>query len=40
MDKILYDYLKITDLKDMLNKTRDLYATRPAYKIRLENGKY
>ena len=40
MDKILYDYLKITDLKDMLNKTRDLYATRPAYKIKLENGKY
>ena len=40
MDKILYDYLKITDLKDMLNKTRDLYATRPAYKIRLENGTY
>lgn len=40
MDKILYDYLKITDLKDMLNKTRDLYATRPAYKIKLENGRY
>ncbi len=40
MDKILYDYLEITDLKDMLNKTRDLYATRPAYKIKLENGKY
>ncbi len=40
MDKILYDYLEITDLKDMLNKTRDLYDTRPAYKIKLENGKY
>ena len=40
MSKILYDYLKIRDLKDMLNKTRKLYGQRPAYKIRIEKGKY
>lgn len=34
MNKRLYDYLEINDLKDMLNKTRNLYANRPAYKIR------
>lgn len=40
MEKRLYDYLKITDLKDMLNKTRKLYAKKPAYKIKSEDGKY
>lgn len=40
MEKRLYDYLKITDLKDMLNKTRKLYAQKPAYKIKNEEGKY
>ena len=40
MDKRIYDYLEITDLKDMLNKTRKLYGERPAYKIKIENGKY
>ena len=40
MSKRLYDYLKITDLKDMLEKTGKLYAKRPAYKIRIEKGKY
>ena len=30
----------ITDLKDMLNKTRELYAERPAYKIRVAEKKY
>ncbi|MBP3502832.1 MAG: AMP-binding protein [Clostridia bacterium] len=40
MNERLYDYLEITDLKDMLNKTKKLYADRPAYKIRIEEGKY
>lgn len=40
MGERLYDYLEITDLKDMLNKTRELYGERPAYKIRIEDGKY
>ena len=36
----LYNYLEITDLKDMLNKTRNLYGEKPAYKIKIEEGKY
>ena len=40
MSKKIYDYLKINDLKDMLNKTEKLYANRPAYKIKIEEGKY
>lgn len=40
MSKRIYDYLKINDLKDMLNKTGILYADRPAYKIKAEEGKY
>ena len=40
MSKRIYDYLKINDLKDMLNKTGKLYANRPAYKIKTEEGKY
>ena len=32
--------LKITDLKEMLNKTEKLYENRPAYKIREEVQKY
>lgn len=40
MSERLYDYLEITDLKDMLNKTGKLYADRPAYKIRTEEGRY
>ena len=40
MSKKIYDYLKINDLKDMLNKTGKLYADRPAYKIKVEEGKF
>jgi len=40
MSKRLYDYLEITDLKDMLTKTKKLYGDRPAYKIKIEEGKY
>ncbi len=32
--------IKIKDLKDMLKKTGKLYADRPAYKIRISEGKY
>ncbi len=32
--------IKITDLKDMLNKTKEVFKNKPAYKIREENGKY
>lgn len=40
MSNRLYDYLEITDLKDMLNKTGKLYADRLAYKIKLGEEKY
>ena len=40
MDKRIYDYLEITDLKDMLNKTKKLYGEKTAYKIKIEDGKY
>ena len=40
MNKRIYDYLKINDLKEMLNKTGELYADRPAYKFKVEEGKY
>lgn len=36
----LYDYLEIMDLKDMLNKTNELYGKNPAYQIKQENGQY
>ena len=32
--------LVVSDLRDMLNKTRELYGDRPGYKIKLEEGKY
>ena len=32
--------LQITDLKDMLNKTRELYGEKTGYKIKIEKGKY
>ena len=28
------DFIEITDLKDMLNKTKELYGDKIAYKIR------
>ena len=34
------ELIKITDLKDMLKKTGELYGDRPAYKIRENIGKY
>ena len=32
--------LKITDLKDMLAKTNELYGDKVAYKLKKEDGKY
>ena len=40
MSEILYKTIEITDLKDMLNKTKKLYGDKPAYKIKIEDGKY
>lgn len=40
MNKRIYDYLEIKNLKDMLNKTGKLYANKPAYRIKVEEGKY
>ena len=34
------DILEVTDLKDMLNKTRELYGDRPGYKIKIGEGEY
>ena len=33
-------FIEITDLKDMLKKTREEFGERPAYKIRVEENKY
>ena len=38
MNERIYDYIEITDLKDMLNKTKELYKDNPAYKIKKELG--
>ncbi|MCI8273875.1 MAG: AMP-binding protein [Clostridia bacterium] len=32
--------LQINNLKEMLNKTKDTYGDKPAYKIKIEEGKY
>ena len=32
--------LEVTDLKDMLNKTRKLYGDKPGYKIKIGKGQY
>ena len=34
------DILQVTDLKDMLNKTRGLYGNKIGYKIKIGEGKY
>ena len=40
MSERMYDYMKITDLKDMLKKSGKEYANKIAYQIRIEEGKY
>ena len=34
------EILEVTDLKDMLNKTKELYGDRPGYNIKIGEGKY
>ena len=34
------DILVVSDLKDMLNKTRKLYGNKPGYKIKIKEGQY
>ena len=34
------EVIEITDLKDMLNKTKEVFKNKPAYKLKDENGKY
>ena len=40
MSSRLYEYLEITDLKDMLKKSGEKYADKIAYKIKKEDGTY
>ena len=40
MNERLYNYLEISNLKDMLDKTGKLYGEKPAYKIRIDEEKY
>ena len=36
MEKRIHEYLKFTDLKDMLKKTGELYGDKPAYKFKTD----
>ena len=40
MSEKLYETIEINNLKDMLNKTKNIYGEKPAYKIKQEEGKY
>ena len=40
MSEKIYECIEITDLKDMLNKTKPLYGDELAYKIKIEKGVY
>ena len=40
MSEKLYKTIEINNLKDMLNKTKNIYGEKPAYKIKQEEGKY
>ncbi len=40
MSERLYDYIEIKNLKEMLNKTRNIYAKKTAYKIRIQDNQY
>ena len=40
MSERLYDYMKITDLKDMLKKSGKKYADNIAYQIKTKEGTY
>lgn len=40
MSERLYDYMEITDLKDMLKKSGEKYADKIAYQIKIDEGVY
>lgn len=40
MSEKLYNIIEINDLKDMLNKTKNIYSDKIAYKIKIEEEKY
>ncbi len=40
MSKKIYECLEINNLKDMLNKTKEIYRDKPAYKIKIRAGEY
>ena len=40
MSERLYETIEIDNIKDMLNKTNNLYCNKPAYKIKDSNGNY
>lgn len=40
MSERLYDYIEIKNLKDMLNKTREIYGKKTAYKIKIQDNQY
>ena len=40
MSEKLYETIEISNLKDMLDKTKNIYGEKPAYKIKQEEGKY
>ena len=40
MSERLYDYIKIKNLKEMLNKTRKKYGKKTAYKIKTQDNQY
>lgn len=40
MSEKIYECIEITDLKDMLNKTKLLYGNEPAYKIKIGKDNY
>mgnify|MGYP004470937355 FL=1 len=40
MSEKLYKIIEIENLKDMLNKTKNIYSDKPAYKIKIEENKY
>ena len=40
MSERLYEVIDITDVKDMLNKTKKIYGKKTAYKIKIGEGKY
>ena len=40
MNERLYDYMEIENLKDMLNKTKNMYGEKAAYKIKIQENQY